>query len=324
MSLATKQAEKSETPRSTPSISRGKMIGLITGLGAAVGYTLANIALRQMAKPADFDWAIWVTANKAIPATLLTWGLVLYNHSRGRQGFPPGKLILPLILTGLSMQFGGNLTFQWSLGLIGLAMTVPIVFALLLISGAVVSRIYLGEPITPRTLLALTILMVAVTILSLGAGEASRSIVQDATASQFMLGIAVAMVSGIAYGVCGVVIRKNVRNLPVSASLFLISTTGVVAMGALSLYRIPLEELLATTPLEYQTMMIAGVCNAVAFYAIGVSYRFLNVTQVNMLNTSQIAMATLAGVLFFMEPVTPWLMVGVCMTAFGLFMIDRQ
>lgn len=324
MSSETTQPDQPEPSRPSLSVSQQKMIGLLTGIAAAIGYTLANVALRQMAKPADLDWAIWVTANKAIPATMLTWGLVLYNHRCGRPAFPPRGLILPLILTGLAMQFSGNLMFQYALGLIGLAMTVPITFALLLVSGAVFSRIYLGEPITLRTLAALTTLMVAVTVLSLGAEDASRMIMKNATTSQFILGIVVAMICGIGYGACGVVIRRNVRNLPVSATLVLISTTGVVAMGSLSLYRIPMQQLLATTPEEYGMMILAGVFNAGAFYAIGTSYRFLNVTQVNMVNTSQIAMATMIGVFFFMEPITPWLVIGVLMTVAGLFMIDRQ
>lgn len=313
-----------KNPLQVHSASKQRMIGLLTGFAAAVGYTLANMALRQMAKPADFDWAIWVTAQKAVPASLMTWTLVLNNYRLGRTAFPPRNLIIPLIVTGLIMQFTGNLMFQYALGYIGLAITVPITFALLLVSGAVCSRFVLGEPITLRSLFALTILMIAVVILSFGAGEASQAILKKATTFQFILGIVIASISGIGYGVCGVVIRKNVRNLPVSATLVLISTTGVVAMGTFSFCKLPLERILATTPEEYGIMLLAGIFNAAAFYAIGVSYRYLTVTEVNMVNTSQIAMATLMGVVFFMEPITPWLLVGVLLTVIGLFMMDKH
>ncbi len=328
MNSATKQSPpatvQEKSPLSVHSPSKQRMIGLLTGFAAAVGYTLANMALRQMAKPADFDWAIWVTAQKAIPASVLTWTLVLNNYRCGRTAFPPKNLILPLIFTGLIMQFSGNLMFQYALGFIGLAMTVPITFALLLVSGAICSRFVLGEPITLRSLLALTTLMVAVVILSFGAGEASRAILKEATTMQFILGILIASISGIGYGVCGVIIRKNVRNLPVSATLFLISTTGVVAMGTLSFCKLPLERILATTMQEYGIILLAGIFNAAAFYAIGVSYRYLTVTQVNMVNTSQIAMATIMGIVFFMEPITPWLLAGVLLTVIGLFMMGKH
>lgn len=316
--------ESSDPPRIEISPSRGKLIGVLTGIAASVGYTLANIALRESSKPDDFDWAIWVTAIKAIPATLLTWSLVFNNMYHKRVALPPARMMLLLIFTGLTMQFLGNLMFQYSLSLIGLAMTVPITFALILISGGLFSRIFLGESITVQSMYALVVLMAAVIILSLGAGEASQEILKEPTTQQLLLGIFVASVSGTGYGACGVVIRKNVRNLPVSASLVLISTTGVIAVGSLAVYRLTLAGIMATTPHELGVMLLAGVFNAGAFYSLGISYRHLNVTQVNMVNTTQIAMATLAGVLFFLEPVTPWLIIGVVMTVAGLFLMDKH
>jgi len=299
-------------------------IGVTFGFVAAVGYTAANIALRQSARPGDIDWSIWVTAHKAVPAFILTWSIVLTNHFRGAVAFPPRKLILPLICTGIAMQFGGNMMFQYSLGLIGLAMTVPICFSMILTGGAIASRFFLGEPITGRTLLALAFLMGAVTILSFGAGEASQAILTSASGGEIALGITVAMIAGTSYGVSGVVIRRNVRNLPVSATLFLISTTGLVGMTLAAVLRIPMEELLATTPRETGIMLLAGFFNAIAFYSIGFAYRHLPVNQVNMINTSQIAMASLAGVLIFMEPLTFWLISGVILTMIGLILMERR
>ena len=298
--------------------------GVICALVAAVGYTCANIALRQSARPGNLEWSMWITAHKAIPATLLTWTLVLNNYCKGRPAFPPKGLLLPLIATGFLMQFGGNMMFQFALGLIGLAMTVPMTFAMILTAGAVSSRLFLGEPITLRTLLAMSILMFAVTILSMGAGEASESILKTASRADILLGILSAMISGTCYGLSGTVIRRNVKNLPVSATLFLISTTGTVAMTTAALLSNPLEDLLATTPKEVVIMQLAGVFNAMAFYAIGTAYRHLAVTQTNMINTTQIAMASVAGVVVFAEPMTIWLILGVVFTMIGLYLMERR
>ncbi|MCA8984349.1 MAG: DMT family transporter [Planctomycetaceae bacterium] len=320
--MATSQATdpSSEADRRT----RERMIGLLCGLVAAIGYTLANMALRQSARPGDFDWSIWVTAHKAVPATLLTWGLVCRNLLKRETALPSPRVMVPLTIAGLIMQFAGNLSFQYALGLIGLAMSVPITFALLLLSGAITSRAMLGEPITNRSALALTTLILAVAMLSVGAGDASRSVLQEATLTEISLGVFMAMLAGAGYGVSGVVIRRYVRELPISATLVVFSTVGVVAIGALAVWRVPWEVLASTTLEETLVMQLAGIFNAVAFYCIGVSFRYLNVNQVNMINTTQIAMATLVGVIWFAEPLTPWLSLGVLLTIAGLYLMDRH
>ncbi|MCA8986360.1 MAG: DMT family transporter [Planctomycetaceae bacterium] len=298
--------------------------GFLLAFGAAILYTFANIAFRDSARPGDLGWSIWVTAHRAVPATIIAWSLIFWNHAHGRPAFPPRGLLLPLIATGLVMQFGGNLMFQTALGLIGLAMTVPLTFAMILLSGATCSRFFLGEPLTYRSLIVMLVLMGAVTLLSFGAGAATKFILEDATPDAIFYGVGSAMLSGIGYGVAGVSIRRNVKNLPVSATLVLISSTGLVCMGLLTFALNPLETILATTPGELLVMQLAGLFNGVAFFAIGNSYRFLRVNQVNMINTTQIAMASLAGVLAFSEPVTIWLVLGILLTMSGLIAMERK
>ena len=301
---------------------RERLFGLICGLTAAIAYTLANMALRQSSRAGDFDWSIWVTAHKALPATILTWSLVTRNWWQNKTALPKPRAILSLIGAGLIMQCMGNLSFQYALSLIGLAMSVPIAFALILFSGAVFSRIFLGEPITLRSLLALLVLIIAVCLLSFGAGDASRSILKDATSQEILRGVVMAMMAGTAYGICGVFIRRHVKDLPVSATLVWISTSGLVCMGIASVVRIPWEILAATTPRESAIMLLAGGFNAGAFYCIGQAFRYLSVNQVNMVNTTQIAMATVAGLAFFAEPFTVWLGIGVVLTIIGLYLMD--
>ena len=304
--------------------SRRRLYGLICGLVAAVCYTLANMALRHSARPGDFDWSIWITFHKAIPATVLTWGLVWWNARAGRVALPALGLWGHLIVTGLIMQFGGNLCFQYALSLIGLAMSVPLTFASILLAGALFSRLMLGEPLTARSLLAISTLMISVWLLSGGAGPAAQAVLAESHPWEVTLGLLMALIGGASYGYSGVVIRKHVQNLPVSATLVHISTVGVVAVGAVAWWRLPWAVLAGTTLPESSLMLLAGGFNAIAFYCIGVSFRFLNVNQVNMINTTQIAMATLAGVLFFAEPLTTWLVTGVLLTICGWYLMDRH
>ena len=144
---------KSETTGSVASHSGSDLrMGVFLGICAAVGYSGANLALRQLAVPNDPGWAVWVTANKAIPAALVAWFMIMLQWSKGQPGLPPAKLIGRLILAGLAMQYGGNFMFQWSLSLGGLAVTVPVCFSMLIIAGAWMARVVCGEPITPKTM----------------------------------------------------------------------------------------------------------------------------------------------------------------------------
>ena len=71
-------------------------------------------------------------------------------------------------------------------------------------------------------------------------------------------------------------------------------------------------------------MLVAGIMNAIAFFAIGASMQHLTVTRVNLLNASQTAMAAFAGVLCFGEELTVWLLSGTALTIGGLFLMEKK
>ena len=71
-------------------------------------------------------------------------------------------------------------------------------------------------------------------------------------------------------------------------------------------------------------MGLAGVSNAVAFWALTKALQLTGVVYVNALNASQTAMAALAGVFFFQEAITLPLMAGVALTAVGLLLMKRR
>ncbi|MCA9015221.1 MAG: DMT family transporter [Planctomycetaceae bacterium] len=307
-------------------VARGTLFGLLS----ALAYTATNIALREAAVDNNPDWAIWISALKSVPATIVGWVLVAYRGSQGLPALPPRRLVIPLILTGLVMQFGGNVMFQWSLSLGGLAISVPLCFATLLTTGAILGRIFLDEPITYRMFISMLILTVAIVLLSLGAHQAEESVYQHMehhtrTMATVALTIFVACFAGCAYGTGGVVIRGSVRSeLSISATLVLISTTGLVCLTTVAVYRLGFSIFWETSPWQYLVMLIAGIMNAIAFFAIGAAMKHLTVSRVNLLNASQTAMAAFAGVLCFSEPLTVWLLSGTALTIGGLFLMEKK
>ena len=299
-------------------------LGILLGICAAIGYSGANFALRQLAVPNDPGWAVWVTANKAIPAALIAWFMIILQWSRGEPGLPPGRMIWRLILVGLVMQYAGNFMFQWSLSLGGLAVTVPICFSMLIISGAWMSRRVCGEEISSKTMGAIGILIVSVAVLSSGAGSATESMGHDLSLLTTTLAIVSAAVSGLAYGATGVVVRRLVTGtLTIPSSLVVLSTTGAVTMTAHAMIVDGPTKLFALSEGHWATIIGAGVLNAAAFFAVAGSLKRIPVTFLNILNASQNAMCAIGGVLLFAEPVTWPLVVGCVLTMFGILLVDR-
>ena len=324
-------ASSAETPVAEASASRlsnrAVTTGVLLGVVSALAYTGTNIALRGMTRGGDPDWAMWVTCFKSLPGALAAWLLVGLRACRGQRALPSMPVIGWLLAVGFAVQFGGNLFFQWSLAMCGLALAVPTVFATLILTGAVLGRSWLGEAVTVRSSIAMGLLIAAIAMLGLGADGAAAELPTGphlfAPELWVLAGIVLAGVSGVFYGVLGVIIRRSTGSeIPLVATLALISTTGVVGLGAAAVIRLG-PAVLEATPGEWCLMVFAGVLNAIAFFAISGSLQRIPVVQVNLLNASQAAMCALGGVLIYHEPLTTALAFGTLLTIAGLVLMGR-
>ena len=306
---------------------RDLTLGILMAVIAALGYTGTNIALRGVTRGGDFDWAIWVTCVKSLPGALIAWGLVARGSWRGASMMPSLRVVLLLLATGILTQIGGNVLFQLALAMCGLALAVPTVFATLMVAGALLGRFVLGESITPRAIMATSVLMGAIGLLSLGAAAAGLKLPSGpphiSQTAWVLLGICLAGIAGVFYGVLGVVIRRSTRGtVPLATTLALVGTTGVIGLGVPALARLGMDAFRA--PLWESTLMIAaGTMNGVAFFAMGGALRRVPVMQVNLINASQAAMCALGGVLVYGEALSWGLMGGILLTIAGLMLLDR-
>ncbi len=301
------------------------LLGSLFGVISALAYTGTNFTLRNMAHSQDLDWAIWVSCWKGVPAAITAWVLVAHRAWKGLPALPPRRLVLPLLATGMFMQFVGNVCFQWGLSLGGLALTVPLTFAALIGSGAVLGRLVLGEAITYRSLLAIGVLVLSIIVLSIGAEDATQSTLASSSWVIILGAILTAGLAGVAYGTCGVMIRRTTTgsNVSLPGTLVLLSSTGVVGLGITSWIRMGPERILQTTAPEVLNMLAAGCLNAIAFFACGAALMRLSVVRVNMINASQAAMCAAGGVLWFQEALTVWVVLGTLLTMAGLMMMER-
>lgn len=297
------------------------------GLLSALGYTGANVFLRSLVQ----SDVIWVSAMKASPLVVLAGPWLLIQLARGRETLPAPRVLVTLALAALVGQLGGNVSFQWSLGVVGMALSVPLCLGSLILSGAVLGRIFLGEPLTGRTWISITVLVTAIAVLSFGADEARQAVAETMPTAEpasfwhLAAGVAAASLSGLAYSVLGVVIRYGVKGQASrSVTLLTVGLVGVLSLGSMSLWRIGWDGMWSTSGREMTLMLMAGLFNAAAFLALASALKLTNVVYVNALNATQAAMAALAGILFFQEALSGQLTFGIVLTVIGLVLMKGR
>ena len=298
---------------------------LLLGLMAAVTYSVANLALRGLSRPdGGVGWDMWVAGTKAFPTFFVAIVLLAIRRYRGQTSFAAWSFVWPIALAAFFNQLGGNFAFQMSLSKIGLAISVPICFASIICSGAIVGRFVLGDQVSIRTGISMALMVTSIVFLSTAAR--SRTAVIPTTYDWgTATGIALAVVSGLAYGITGVYIRKAVRSrMPVAATLFLFSAAGFLMLCPLSLSLLPLQTIAATTPREWATIAVAGIFNALGFFAITHAMRHLTISRANVINASQNALCAVGAVMMFGETLSTFGLLGIGLTIAGLLTLDRK
>ena len=312
-------------PLTSPRQERPALTGAACCLVSALAYTAANICLRQLSRLGSDP--VWTVCNKELVTVLIVGPWLLWQAARGRPALPRGSTLLRLIAVGLLIQLVGNLSTQWALGVVGLAVTIPAIFGVMITSSAVLGWVLLGERVSLRSMAALALLVASLVLLGVGAEAAGRSAAQTEVASDPLLvalAVGAACLAGAVYSLLSVVIRHAVTQttLP-SAIALLITLMGVVSLGPLSLARLGLQQMLATPAEQGALMAAAGIFNLMGFFALIHGLQRITIVHANVLNASQVALAAVAGVLIFREPPNPWLLLGVSLTAFGILWIDR-
>ena len=110
----------------------------------------------------------------------------------------------------------------------------------------------------------------------------------------------------------------TIKRVPPNFSVMIVGLTGLVTLGFASWWQLGVDGLLATPPNEFAVMLTAGVCNTLAFLFLARSLELAPVSQVNAVNSSQVAMSSIAGVLMFQEPASWQLGAGILLMVAGL------
>jgi len=303
------------------------LLGTILCVAAALGYSAANVCLRQLAGLGADE--MWVTCVKELVTVTVIGPWLVAQGLRGRRLVPAPRMLAALIATGLAVQLLGNLTLQWAYGVVGIAVAISAIFGVMLAASGLMGFLFLGERVSARSLAAMGLVIPAIAMLGLGADEVNRALAMVrqtvAGTSQSLLGLGAACVAGAMFALLSVVLRHaGATGVPVSSIVFVVTGMGVLSMGSLSLFRLGWRRLLATPPEQLAWMLAAGGFNLLAFLAITKGLQLTAVVRANLLNASQVAMGALAGILLFGEPLTGWLIGGITLTVAGMLLIDLR
>ena len=334
--------------------SKTTVKALALGLFAASTYSVANLALRGLSKSdGGAGWDMWVAGTKAFPTFATAVVLLWIRRRRGQTTFAAWDFVWPIAVAALFNQLGGNFAFQMSLRAIGLAISVPLCFASIICSGAIVGRTVLGDQVSVRTGISIGLMVASIVFLSVAAESRSDTDARIGTAEIVPVvtgeavavtkadgsdqadakpspmgvpaGVALSVLSGLCYGVTGVFIRKAVRShMPVAATLFLFSAAGFLVLCPLSLFFLPLQAIAETTRREWFMIAVAGTFNAIGFFAITHAMRHLTISRANVINASQNAMCAIGAVVVFQESLSPIGLLGIGLTIAGLLALDRK
>ncbi len=301
------------------------LFGILLSLISASLYAVTNICLRSSVGQND----IWVTCLKTGPTAFIAAALLWLGRRRGVPLNVTPRIVIALAITGVISQWCGNVAFQIGLRKIGLAIGPPITFGMLMVSGAILSRVWLRESISIMAAFGIATLIASIALLQFGADPAvAASASSEATHLAWLNvveGVVAVCIAGFSYALLGASIRwATIKRVPPNFSVMIVGLTGLVTLGFASWWQLGVDGLLATPLNEFAVMLTAGVCNTLAFLFLARSLELAPVSQVNAVNSSQVAMSSIAGVLMFQEPASWQLGAGILLMVVGLWLINRR
>ncbi len=301
-------------------------VGAACGLTAAIGYTATNVCLRQVSSLDPF----FVSAIRAIPSVLIVLPLIARRLMRGSRVLNGMQHVGTLLVTGIIAQICGNVFFQASLGVVGVAIAVPLVLSTMIVSGAVIGWLVLGERVGVKTQFGMVLLIVALVFFSLGARQAQMqinpvSVPTPGDASILWLAIAGNMLGGLSYAFLGLSMRRAFQaGMPIETAILILSTIAVILLFGICCFRISWDQVEQVTSQQWTLMIVAGVLNGLSFILLGIALRNLHLVFAQMVNATQATLASIAGYLVFAEPLTSNLIIGLLFTITGLTLAGLQ
>ncbi len=327
--MADQEAEEKHSremkPSAEPKSPGLSWYGVMYAALAAIGYATANAFLRQLSDGTPHEW---VVTCKAGCTTLIFLPWLLFVFATGRiksRIFPPLKICLLLFVAALFVQLAGNLAFQWSLEQIGMALSVPLLMSIMIIAGATLGKICLGEPVSGVMKIVMVMFIAAIFLLGLGAANPSQPEVNITSKTWPVLGAIAAASAGFAYAFLGLSLRTSLKyNIPLATPMVIVGATGVVMIGTMTFRNHGFEIVRSTDGPTWFCLIGAALCNSLAFLSLSKAFKHLPLVYVNVTNVAQIAMTTLTAIFYFGERFSMQLGIGLAIMFAGYLILGSQ
>jgi drug/metabolite transporter (DMT)-like permease len=297
-------------------------LGTLLCTFSALGYTAYNVCLCDVSQRHDPSWINCVQASVSVA---IVGAYLLWLIARGRPALPPWKELLALLGIGLITQLGGVM-LVWAMSVVGAAVSVTLQTGVMLAASAVLGLIVLGERVSWRQIAAIVLITVSIAFFSVGAESTDPAAAGQSLSARSLPGIAAAALSGDAFAILTVGVRKTVtgNTLPETV-VFLMNVVGVIALGPWSVYQVGFHTLAQTSPRDFSVMLAAGALNLFAFFLVTKSLQMITVVRLNVLNNGlSTALTAVAGTLLLAEPWNRTLSLGMLVAIVGIVMISLE
>ena len=335
---------------SPDSLSRERWAGTVLILLATSFYSVSNVVLRMLTdKGVDIDW--FLCSKETIGVVCLTpW--ILFRFFQGRYRLVSKRLLVYIIVASVFCQFIGARLHMVAFSVLGLVIAVPIVQASTMLGTAYLGQYVLGDPLSRRRKIAMSILITAVVLLSLGKEWAvTQSEGPQVSSGYFLLIAAGTIVAGAAYSIYIIILRyagrrfwgaedsvwasfrfsqwvgydfsdhppqRHYSPVPVTLTMLIVLCVGIITFGSCLFLRRGLDGFTNVPPIAWKLIPITGLCNMVGFFFQVQGLRLTSAVQASLIAVSQILVLSLIGMILFGEPTTPLVWIGLSLTACGV------
>jgi drug/metabolite transporter (DMT)-like permease len=200
------------SPVSSGTTGKERWTGTMFAFLSTCCYATSNVVVRYLtSQDVDQDWILFFKETIGF-SVLIPW--LLFRLGQGRFRYTSKRLIFTIVIAAVFCQLIGARLHVLGFAIVGLIIAVPLVQSSTLLGVALIGRFFFGDSLSRRRKIAIAILIVAITILSLGkglTGAEQRSGQSDVSTYYFLLVTVGTIVAGAAYAVYITMLRHAVR-----------------------------------------------------------------------------------------------------------------
>jgi len=347
------------TPSEPPKTAfRERWAGTIFAFLSTFLYAISNVVVRYLTDyEIDNDWILFyketIGLSLLLPWLFLRWG-------QGRFQYTSKRIVVYLIIAAVVCQLIGARLHVLGFAVIGLIITVPLVQSSSLLGVAMIGYFVHGDSLSQRRKFAIAILIVALTVLSIGkamtgSGQplGNSTISTTVSAGYFLLVAAGTVVAGIAYAVYITMLRYAIRQhwkdensarlsfrfrrwighdhipqpgqrfyspFPVTFTMSIVFSVGAVIFGTCLYCKHGISGFYEVPAVAWHCIVISGVANMIGFFFQVQGLRLTSAVQASLIAVCQMLLLSLIGYLCFNEVINIMVMIGLGLTVYGVFM----